>query len=61
MEKVGCRNKFLGLCPKCVYDVDMSHHPNNLECPRYRPMGYLLLVINQIKEVSNAPRDEQTS
>ena len=47
MKKVGCANKFLGNCPKCIYDVDENHHPNNLECPNYRPMGYLLLVLEQ--------------
>jgi len=39
-----CKNQFLNRC-KCAYDVDKNHHPNNLECPRYEPMGFVLIDI----------------
>ena len=32
-----CVNRFLGLCEDCVEDYE-SHHPNNLDCPRYKEM-----------------------
>jgi len=36
--KIICRNKFLGRCPECKIDFDKQHHPNNYDCPRFRPM-----------------------
>lgn len=35
-----CQNQFFNRC-KCTYDVDPNHHPNNLDCPRYKPMGFV--------------------
>lgn len=35
---VSCVNRFLGRCPTCTHDLDPSHHPNNLECPKFTPM-----------------------
>ena len=33
-----CLNKFIGRCPDCRPDLDVSHHPNNLDCPRFKKM-----------------------
>ncbi len=53
-----CKHQFFGDC-KCSYDVDKTHHPNNLECPRYKPFGFVLINIE--KEGQNAHRDESPS
>ena len=37
----------LGMCPGCVRDYDPEHHPNNLDCPRYREV---VIVIYEVKE-----------
>jgi len=33
-----CFNQFLGNCLKCTRDLDTTHHPNNYDCPRYKPI-----------------------
>jgi hypothetical protein len=53
-----CKHQFFGDC-KCSYDVDKNHHPNNFDCPKYEPMGYVLINIE--KEGENAHRNESTS
>ena len=31
-----CLHKFLSQCPDCWRDIHEDHHPNNLDCPRYK-------------------------
>ena len=35
--EVICLGQFLNYC-KCEYDIDPKHHPNNLDCPEYKPV-----------------------
>ena len=34
-----CLWHFLNLCKQCTPDVDPNHHPNNLDCVSYKPIG----------------------
>lgn len=34
-----CLNRMLGKCPNCERDYDTTHHPNNLDCPKYKSVG----------------------
>ena len=58
MKMYICWHQVFGTC-KCTYDVDKSHHPNNLECPRYKPFGFVL--INLEKEGENARNESSSS
>jgi len=37
-----CLNRFLGICKHCRLDYDERHHPNNLDCPRYRELSLIV-------------------
>ena len=37
-ENRTCVNRVLGFCPNCERDYNLEHHPNNLDCPRYKEM-----------------------
>jgi hypothetical protein len=52
-----CKHQFFGDC-KCSYDVDKNHHPNNFDCPKYEPMGYVLIDLE--KEGENVQRTHKT-
>jgi hypothetical protein len=41
-----CRNQFFKRC-NCTYDVDKNHHPNNLDCPNYKPMGFVYIELDE--------------
>lgn len=43
-----CVNRVIGRCPDCVKDVDDSHHPNNKDCPWYRPIR--MAIVDVVKE-----------
>lgn len=57
-----CKHQFFGDC-KCSYDVDKNHHPNNFDCPKYEPMGYVFIDLLTEKEMKNVKRrkDVETS
>lgn len=59
MKMYICWHQVFGTC-KCTYDVDKNHHPNNLECPRYKPIGFVLidLMNDKPKDVENEGDDE---
>ena len=45
-----CKGQVLGQCPNCKYDVDPQHHPNNFDCPKYKPFGFVMIdLINGYK------------
>ena len=58
-----CKNQFFGKCPKCKFDVDVNHHPNNLDCAGYKPMGFVFIDLLTKKEVQDVQRrkDVETS
>ena len=37
-QNITCRNRFLGNCPNCEKDYNPDHHPNNEDCPNYKPI-----------------------
>ena len=47
---VTCINHFLGRCKDCKEDYDTQHHPNNLDCPYYKTVKYLILTIKKIPD-----------
>jgi len=48
MTKVVCLNLLLGLCPNCKDDTDITHHPNNYDCPRFKfAVVYVLEVTDE--------------
>ena len=40
-----CLNRLIGKCSNCTPDYDSNHHPNNYDCPGYRPTGLILVNI----------------
>ena len=30
-----CLHRLVGQCKECISDLDISHHPNNYDCPDY--------------------------
>jgi len=34
-----CLYRWIGQCKNCEYDFNPDHHPNNYDCPRYKPIG----------------------
>ena len=52
-----CKNQFLGICSNCTYDVDPNHRPNNLDCPGYRPIGFVIMELEHVKEVEKVEED----
>jgi hypothetical protein len=51
-------NSIIGRCPDCVRDVDDSHHPNNRDCPWYRP---LRVAIVEVEEAVRTPASDSPS
>ena len=47
MKEVMCRRKFLDFCPECKRDMDINHHPNNYDCPRFKS---ITIFISETKE-----------
>lgn len=47
MKHIICLNHFLGLCPKCTVDVDKTHHPNNYDCPRFKPLAIMVVEVKE--------------
>ena len=42
-----CLHRLLNCCPNCTKDLDINHHPNNLDCPKYYKIN---LTIYEVKE-----------
>jgi len=40
-----CLNQLFGRCQGCTEDMDTRHHPNNLDCPRFKPVSIGSLTI----------------
>ena len=57
MKQTICLNGMLGKCPHCKFDVDELHHPNNLDCPRFKPLGFVLIDIPPAKEKDDSVQD----
>jgi len=53
MEKVVCLNHLLGLCKDCSDDTDISHHPNNYDCSRFK---LAVIYVIEIKEIKDEPK-----
>jgi len=49
-----CMHKLLGHCPGCTPDVDTSHHPNNLDCIGYTPIGLNIMEVKNEEEQSKS-------
>ena len=44
---IACINRMTGRCPDCKRDYNTTHHPNNLDCPNYKP---IVLRTFEVKE-----------
>ena len=44
-----CLNHFLGRCKNCAVDLDKTHHPNNYDCPGFKPLALTVYVIKNSK------------
>jgi len=40
-----CLNRLIGRCRDCSEDMDPSHHPNNTDCPMFRPVALLTFEV----------------
>lgn len=45
MQFIICINRFLGRCPDCTVDFDPAHHPNNFDCPFFRPFFFRQFMV----------------
>jgi len=43
----GCLYRLIGRCKNCTIDEDTSHHPNNYDCPNFKPIGIFGVKISQ--------------
>ncbi|NMB66674.1 hypothetical protein GYA25_01285 [Candidatus Woesearchaeota archaeon] len=46
LEKT-CLNRFLARCKNCSEDYDITHHPNNYDCPFYKEIKLSVYKIKQ--------------
>ena len=46
-----CLHKFLGDCPGCTVDLDVNHHPNNYDCPGFKPVLIIIFEVKNDKEI----------
>ena len=49
-----CMYQFFGTCTKPKCDLDATHYPNNLRCPRYVPVYVSPIMLHEKEE-----RDER--
>ena len=57
-----CKGQLLGTCPKCQFDVDKQHHPNNLDCPNYKFIGCVYIdMLNDKPKKEENEGDESSS
>lgn len=42
-----CLYRFLKECKNCSPDYNLSHHPNNYDCPRYHEINILEFVVEE--------------
>lgn len=42
-----CLNRFLGRCIGCAEDYDQKHHPNNYDCPDYKPIKIGIILVEK--------------
>ncbi len=47
-----CINRWLGRCPDCIEDYDPNHHPNNLDCPSYKPITVHYFNVEENRELN---------
>lgn len=52
METIVCRNKILGRCQDCKPDLDPAHHPNNLDCPGFKPQKLMIIEVKEKEKES---------
>lgn len=53
-----CINKFLGRCPDCIPDDNPHHHPNNLDCPKYKPTTIIYFYVSRNGEGTETRQNE---
>lgn len=58
MKQRTCLYRFLGECPYCKEDYDPSHHPNNLDCPKFRWVSIVHFVVVDRETKSRTPPTE---
>lgn len=49
--KKTCLHRFLNNCKNCTEDYDPNHHPNNLDCQRYREILVCLFTIENSRKI----------
>jgi hypothetical protein len=52
-----CIHRLLGECGGCVQDLDLDHHPNNLDCPRYQAVGIVFLSLVRFGQTPNRGKE----
>jgi len=52
-----CLYRMIGVCPNCKPDYG-DHHPNNLDCPRYRKVGGFEINVSIRKDTSVESREQ---
>jgi len=53
MEITNCLNRMLGKCKGCAPDLDESHHPNNLDCPMFKPVKMIVIEVVEKEKVED--------
>ncbi len=56
-----CQGQLLGYCPNCSYDVNKNHHPNNLDCPRYKAIGFVSIDIMEDNKGGESARRKKSA
>jgi hypothetical protein len=42
-ERHGCLYRLIGRCKHCMIDENISHHPNNFDCPNFKAIGVFVV------------------
>lgn len=42
---IECFRRVFNICPKCKRDFDLSHYPNNFDCPYFQPFKMVVYDI----------------
>ena len=46
-RQVICLSMMIGRCRECSEDYDITHHPNNYDCPDYKPTALHVFTVEE--------------
>ena len=59
MRMYVCADQISGSCPECRFNIDPEQHPNNLECPKFEPIGFVLIDLREDGKFFHEEEEEE--